>query len=76
VRVRARRSAAAVFRTERSGDGVTVEAEAPAAHGWRVLLVGVREAGTADPAAEVTGTDRGVLVSVPAGTARVSLRLT
>ncbi|WP_159944079.1 MULTISPECIES: alpha-xylosidase [unclassified Nocardiopsis] len=68
-------SAAAVFRTERAEDGITVGAQAAPAHGWRVLLVGVPGAGCDDPRAEVTATGEGTLVSVPAGTPRVRLRL-
>ena len=68
-------SAAVVFHTTRSEDGVTVEARTPPPHGWKVLLVGVRDAEPVDSPIEVTGTDDGVLATVPAGVTRLRLRL-
>jgi alpha-D-xyloside xylohydrolase len=72
----ARDSSAAVFRTTRDGDTVTVEAEGVPGP-WQVLLVGAQaEPGDTGSSASAERTALGTLLAVSAGTAHLTALLT
>jgi alpha-D-xyloside xylohydrolase len=68
-------SVAAVFRTRRAGDTVTVEAEQPPATAWQVLLAGAVDTdGVTGATAEMSDRPAGVLLRCAAGTSTVTAR--